>query len=60
MDDARTGETNEADGDHNNIDEVHFTTPMVPTKKQNTTCSAKVKRLQRPRSKLVMLTKDSR
>ena len=32
--DARTDETNKADGDHNNIEEEHTTAPMVLIKKK--------------------------
>ena len=32
--DARTDKTNEADGDHKNVEEEHTTAPMVPIEKK--------------------------
>ena len=32
--DARINETNEANGDHKNVEEEHTTAPMVPIKKK--------------------------
>ena len=34
LNDARNDKTNEADGDHKNVDEKHTTAPMVPIKKK--------------------------
>ena len=32
--DARTNETNEADGDHKSVEKEHTTAPMIPVKKK--------------------------